>query len=731
MDLSLRGSIVAHRNDRMGGRLIAMLNAIRIARDHDLPFHVGWTTHGRTSEELRDPAEIFDQAFVDKHFFGVDILRDIWAELIPLNGLPGTFEREKFIASVKGGANYLTEIAIGCAVLPWEDAADVAARLPSCMEEIAFNPVVRHAMGVIDAKLAGKNLFAYHIRRGDIIRDPITSQRLWPNKYIPRVFYEAHLQRVLGDEATACIVFSDTVAETNFMKAMDPRVLTFEDILADEGLHRGQRDFLELYTMSRCKEIFGPPESAFSQTAATIGGGTVHAVEEALRPEERGAALDLLSDRLEHQPSSFLGDGDLGQNFPFMIRRQFEIGKLQRATSILTDQAERGFSRPYVFQKLAEIKASSGEIKRCEKVRELAYASVNFNDEVLALVNAYASMGKLKSRKPKPAMEYAMAGFWLRPLEPLVGAALNLLLSADAYDHAQGYPCDAKLIRNAGLGKSFGEPAFAPYGNILPEGVRPMTHPWEIVVRDWKTVHGKKLNRAFSNLKKIERGLILLQASFSRMGGTPELESARAVLIRDLGHPDKARVLQEFAIKEDPENPLYHKRLSDVLQSQGDIAGATHEMEAAAELASHHPAYLAGLALLYKAGKRPDKFKETLEKLAAANHLLVEVHLMTAEWLRRTGTGLEGALAHIQRARVFGHRAIRLMFCEARILLKLGNLDEAAKRFGEVARDPTVSSTQLSQIYRELTQIGLEERAKHIVTEGRFGLEEVTAPLAL
>ncbi len=70
----LAGTIVSHRNDRMGGRIIAMLNAMRIARDYDLPFRVGWTTGGRTSEEVRDPAMIFDAAWVGTHFFDSDVL---------------------------------------------------------------------------------------------------------------------------------------------------------------------------------------------------------------------------------------------------------------------------------------------------------------------------------------------------------------------------------------------------------------------------------------------------------------------------------------------------------------------------------------------------------------------------------------------------------------------------------------------------------------------------------
>ncbi|MDG1377644.1 MAG: hypothetical protein P8P56_11665 [Yoonia sp.] len=35
------GFIIAHRNDGMGARIIAILNAVRIAQDYDLPYYVG------------------------------------------------------------------------------------------------------------------------------------------------------------------------------------------------------------------------------------------------------------------------------------------------------------------------------------------------------------------------------------------------------------------------------------------------------------------------------------------------------------------------------------------------------------------------------------------------------------------------------------------------------------------------------------------------------------------
>ena len=62
----------------MGARVIAMLNAVRVARDYDLPYYVGWTTHGRTREEVRDPSFIFHPDYIKDQFFRrYDHVRDL------------------------------------------------------------------------------------------------------------------------------------------------------------------------------------------------------------------------------------------------------------------------------------------------------------------------------------------------------------------------------------------------------------------------------------------------------------------------------------------------------------------------------------------------------------------------------------------------------------------------------------------------------------------------------
>ena len=196
------GSIIAHRNDGMGARVIAILNAIRVARDYDLPYYVGWTTHGRTREEVRDPSFIFHPDYIKDKFFDVTIMSEIYDNLIDLSTVDAkTWTEAKFRKAAAKGKSFMSGAAMGVTVLPWEDAAEVTARLPDCIDELRFSAPVAEMVDKIIRVFAGKKLTAYHIRRGDIIHDPIASNKLWPNKFIPREFYEQHLALTLKDPA--------------------------------------------------------------------------------------------------------------------------------------------------------------------------------------------------------------------------------------------------------------------------------------------------------------------------------------------------------------------------------------------------------------------------------------------------------------------------------------------------------------------------------------------------
>jgi len=444
-----KGTIIAHRNDGMGARVIAMLNAVRVARDYDVPYYVGWTTHGRTREEVRDPSFIFHPDYIADRFFDVTIMSEIYDDLIDLS----TVDNDN--------AN-------------WTEAK-----------------------------------------------------------------------------------FRKALAKGKRLKAKDPdRVQGFKDLLGDREFTTGARDFLELYAMSRCQQIFGPPSSAFSQTAMTIGGSTLDAVQDALSDDDASAAMDRMTARLEEKSDLFLNMGDVGQCLHFLIEHQATKGNSNRAKRIIRDYMEDGLDKSFAYQLLCELSVSAGELDYAERVRDLAYA---------------------------------------RPVY------------VDLTPH-NFYPFDTDMVRQKGGvfpngKKALGElNQFTPKGH--PEGDRIEFHPWDLTVRDWRMCMGKRLNRAFTNKSKITKNISMLERSFSKMEGSAALISALGVLQRGMGDLDTALASQRRAIEIAPQVAIYRKRMSDVLYEMDDSENALMQLEKAAEMHGEHPAYMAEMAQRFWKVKR-------------------------------------------------------------------------------------------------------------------------------
>lgn len=729
--LTLTGTVIAHRNDRMGGRLIAMINAMRIADILNLPFRVGWTTHGRTSPEIKTPSDIFADSFITDHFFGGDDLAKIWADLHNLGTLtaPSIDDARTMAAD---GTSFLSEIAIGRLVLPWEDDTTVKTTLPAYFKQITFSEAVTRAMAEIDATFEGLSLRAYHIRRGDIISDPITSEKLWPNKYIPREFYEVHIRDFLAEGGDRCIVFSDTQAEIDRLKAIDDRIVSFDDIVPQGSLKPGQRDILELYSMSKCPKIFGPPESAFSQTAATIGGGTVFAVQESLSVQAQATAMDLMSDRMADPERYFLGDGDLGQNFPFLIAHHTDKGQPEVARDIIGRLVDNGFTRSYAFSQLCRLSLTCDGLKSIPSVLKAAHQRPLVTEAAMADVHAFSALAAFQDGDALSARRHIHSAFWLSPLDPVVLGGLNLLLSAGWLDTMGMYPIDADLVRPKARLFPQRNPQLDVFNQFgLPAGQdgKLQFYPWTLAVRDWRYIHGKKLNRAFWNKGKMANEMTRLVKSSSKILGSPQLHSAISVYQRFIEDYDAATKEAAAATAQAPDNPLYAKRAADILLEQGDFASGLKATARAVEMSGHNPYYLAHLGFWYGRAGDQDAAYETFCKLADFSLEAVELQLLTSEYLRRRPKTRDKGLALISAAADQTHGAHRLLLSKARQLIALSQVDAGADIYRALARQKMAHENTFVQMYRTLTKIGHEDQAISIVADSQFAVADIKAHL--
>lgn len=727
----LKSSIIAHRNDRMGARIISMLNAIRISRDYDIPWFCGWTTGGRTHEECRDPTFIFSEEFVERKFFDNDLLHKVYNDLIDISTVEGSdTNRNQFMKSLANGRSYLAGAAMGITILPWENPRKVQAALPLGMDEFQYSPPVQSMIGEIKQMFAGSSLTAFHIRRGDIIYNQVTSNKLWPNKYIPREFYEVLLERLLQNPNQRILVFSDTPQEVARLKEKSDRVLGISDLFGARDFTSGARDFLELYAMSLCKRIYGPPSSAYSQTAMTIGGCRLQAVQDALSPEEHDIAMERMSQRLEQKSDLFINMADVGQSLHFQIEYQLSRNDPERAKRIISSYMQDGLDKSFAYQLLCELSVSSQDLPYVEDVRKMAYARPVYADDSVAYVNAYSAMNQLVQGDHATARSRLQAAIWYRPLEPLVQGALSTALSVGAITPRNFYPFDPELVRKKGGVFPIGKASLAALNDITPHGMkpndRPVFHPWEIVVRDFRLVSGKRLSRAFTNISKVAKTQQMLRRSFNKMKDSPALISALGVYDHAMGDTQAALAAHLTAVEEAPENPLYYKRLSDVLFETDGAEVALPYLERATEISGDHPCYAASLAdrLWFDKDRREDA-RAIHDRLANMNHRFIEVRILTSNMLRRTQDRLPEALAELEKAEKLAHGAVRIMTPKARLLMSLDRTVEALETYEKIVDWGLETVHTLADIYRQFDRIGRPEIARDLIERSNFEYEMV------
>lgn len=671
------GSILAFRNDRLGGRLNAILTGMRIARRHDVPLRIFWPDHEGTAAEMQNPADLFAADFIAECFMSKDEARQALHEAVDIADVPAGMTEAAFRTSLAQGVSYLSKSATAQLLLPWE-TKQALADLPLLMAQMRFTPRIHELIAQIDHRLGGMTFRSYHLRRGDIIDDDSpASHNLWPNKYIPRVIYEWHMKRQLQQGDTPLVIFSDAPQEAAAFSALSARVICFPDLVGDTPLTALQRDFLELFTMSRSACIFAPPSSAFSGTAAAIGNSQVVDIEADLGAEDRLAAMDELVTRLETRPEMFLTQSDAGQNLPFIDRHLTAKGQGARVRGIAMTQIDRGMDRAYVFPFLAERLLADGDYAALDRVIDIASTRPSYREEQSGTLFAQGSLADLSRGRIDSAMRRYHIGQWFHPINRLTAEVFWYAASRGVLTPDNTYPFDPDLMRRAG--SVFRGADGPPFSTLMQElrrdGIRPMQYPVNMEVRDWRQLQGKKLNFSFANRTKILRQIDMITQSFHRDPDAPALLSARGALLAVVDQRVEARQQLEAAVLRSPGQPLYRKRLADFLAVEGEGAGALDHLRAACELSDGHPCYLISLANLHLSQGDHAAYAEVMTGLKDRPTDLIELRFIIADFLRRSSRTLPEVPAYLDDLLRLAPGSQRLLTQKSKVLQQLGRFD--------------------------------------------------------
>ncbi|WP_240482063.1 hypothetical protein [Ruegeria marisrubri] len=592
----MRGVFIGQRRDRMGARLLMMLTCIRLAEDFGTDYRVNWFPQGADAPELDKPEELFSQAWMDRHFLTDPEFEELAKTAAPIWSFQNDKTPDRLNAHLASGKAVIVEEGFEVLAFPWEDLDEIRPRYRAFIDRIGFTPTLRAIMDRVNDRLSGQGVSAYHIRRGDILNGLPWKHTTWPAKIEPEEYYERHLEKMAGKPA---IMFSDQPELLRRFQARYPQLLQMSDIVDLSQMTRAQRDFLELYAMSRADQIIAPIISAFSMAAARISGRQRLVFRDVLTEQEIREANDRVVERVREGPKAFLNPSEAAHIYSKAAQYLNAEGRSEDAHALAQPILEAGADNAFLPLLQALNGFYLGNWGEAEKFARQGLENPHLWPEDHAALCALFAAILGARRKRWAAGRWFLRAFWAKPMRPDVIVFGSRLLYRGQLAERLCPPVDWDLQ------KQLRQRRFTPFSNLhLVQWKVIARQPcnFDMVLLDW---HELALDQKARRLLESGDRLVRLREGLERVEEIdpehPSCRSLSALLGFRQGEISAARAIDECrnVIAMRPEKALYHKRLADLLEADGDVAAARYAHGDALALSPDNPflTYVSGCFL--------------------------------------------------------------------------------------------------------------------------------------
>ena len=570
------------RKDQLGARLLVLLNSIRLAEDYDADFCINWFPRGAMAPKLDTPSDLFDRSFIDRHFIDNDTFEALDSRTKPVWAFHKDKNPDRLNAHLARGGHVLLDEGFEILRFPWEQDEDLTERFRGFILRIGFNPVVQKHIGQIIAKMdqGGRKVTAYHIRRGDILNEAPWKHKEWPAKIEPDELYSAYLEK--NPDADA-LVFSDQPESIARFTTAHPQVSSIDDFVDLGDCKPVQRDFLELFAMSRASEIIAPPISAFSRAAARLSGRERKCFHEVLSVEERDAAYSKAADRFRRGISEFITPSEAAHIYVKVARRLQETDREAEAWGIGQSILDAGADNAF----LPLMHATNGiYLEQWEPaLRHVRRALRDPNQWQENYISALAIQAYILARLTRPVLANRsfLRAFWQKPMLPDVAVIGSLMIRQRRLKPGATLPFDRDTLVHL--------PIRYQQTNIVVQQNRILRRralDLSTIALEWPwfAMDGKS-KRLMSSKPDLEalRTRLMTDETYIRERDT---FSFRALIETRLGDLDAALETNTQALNKVTDDPLIHKRQAEILMLRGDYDGALAQMEDCKALGPDH-----------------------------------------------------------------------------------------------------------------------------------------------
>ena len=274
--------IIADRRDLLGGRLIPILNGLRLAEKTGGRFLTTWfTTDDAFQSLVAALPDILSGPFLESDPFGCRVgiddprllagSREIVVRPCPEASLSGI--KDFFVMPKSDCKSIVLDRRLSLyAVNEAESFSDVRKDLARVFSEMPKSPIIEDAFEELKRNLLGTRLAALHLRRLHLTSE--TSMQV--NRFDS--YHTIETYRLVGEEllknSDTLLLASDNLIAARDLKAAFPgRAATVDDLLDLTRFTGIQRALIDIMFLSRAERVVGPL-SAYGVLASIIGDGT-------------------------------------------------------------------------------------------------------------------------------------------------------------------------------------------------------------------------------------------------------------------------------------------------------------------------------------------------------------------------------------------------------------------------------------------------------------------------
>jgi Flp pilus assembly protein TadD len=536
--------------------MLPFVNALRIGHDYDIPVKIYWPIPQEDTTNIGEHADVFSAEFIEKHFISEQEFRQLSQKAIALAKVKLSPANE-IAQMVRNGCVLALQTSQAATKLGGEDTKLVNASYRATLRRITFTKVVTQNIKKIDAITKDHKMLAYHVRHGDVTTSYRPKNKPWPNKFIPCEFFVQHFEKQGQKHNARAMLFGDFEPSLDWLCAQNPELIRISDVIDLKELSSLQRDFLELYAMSRADTILGPRSSGFSQLAASLGGVDFRDITKDMSRKDSEETFGKLYERLKKDPNSFSSFGETAQCLAHLAPYLFERGEYKKASDLLLQEIERGNQISYLFSLWAHACFQQSDFDAVLKVRKRTLSIPMFDAGSVASVDAFASMAAAKHGDTSEALRLLNLAVFQTPYAPQVQTAFKSLDDQGAINDETFYPIDRELM------------------NVLKPGLsvfQPVFFAWE-----WRHSLISNFQRPLTHAGAADRTLATYAKEFEKaprsIGLTASFDSLKSAILMGQGYTDDALELSIAAVDRAPENPhILRRHIQNLIRAKNPQA---------------------------------------------------------------------------------------------------------------------------------------------------------------